>query len=157
MAGDYWWYATYAGDSNNNAATSACTTSMVELAVAKASPTLSASGPTTGTAGTPIATSAISATLAGSSGANANGAGSISFYAVGPTPTEPSSCPGSATAFGTATPAGNGVYNPSSTFTATVAGDYWWYATYAGDSNDNAATSACATSMVELVVGAAPA
>ena len=38
---------------------------------------------------------------------------------------------------GTITPSGNGSYNPSAGYTPPHGGTYWWYATYAGDANNN--------------------
>ena len=152
VAGDYWWYASSAGDANNNAAASACTTGMSETVVAAASPTLTASGPATGNAGTAIAGSAVSSTMVGSSGTNATA--TITFTVFGPG-AEPTSCTSGGTTLGTATPAGDGTYTSSGTFTPTVAGDYWWYASSAGDANNNAAASACTTGMSETVVAAA--
>ena len=58
-AGNYWWYASYAGDTNNNAAASTCGSGMSETVVAKASPTLTAGAPPTGTVGTAIAAASI--------------------------------------------------------------------------------------------------
>ena len=152
LAGDYWWYASSAGDANNNAAASACTTGMSETVVAAASPTLTASGPASGNAGTTIAGSAVSSTMVGSSGTNATA--TITFTVFGPG-SEPTSCTSGGTTLGTATPAGDGTYTSSGTFTPTLAGDYWWYASSAGDANNNAAASACTTGMSETVVAAA--
>ncbi len=152
VAGDYWWYASSAGDANNNAAASACATGMSETIVGLASPTLTASGPATGNAGTAIAGSAVSSTMVGSSGPNATA--TITFTVFGPG-AEPTSCTSGGTTLGTATPAGDGTYTSSGTFTPTVAGDYWWYASSAGDANNNAAASACATGMSETIVGLA--
>ena len=64
-AGNYWWYASYGGDANNNTATSTCGSTMSETVVAKFAPTLTAAGPATGTIGTAITTTNISSVLAG--------------------------------------------------------------------------------------------
>ena len=152
VAGDYWWYASSAGDANNNAAASACASGMSETVVAPASPTLTASGPATGNAGTAIDGSAVSSTMVGSSGTNATAP--ITFTVFGPG-AEPTSCTSGGTTLGTATPAGDGTYTSSGTFTPTVAGDYWWYASSAGDANNNAAASACGSGMSETVVAPA--
>ena len=152
VAGNYWWYASSAGDANNNAAASACASGMSETVVAAASPTLTASGPATGNAGTAIDGSAVSSTMVGSSGTNATAP--ITFTVFGPG-SEPTSCTSGGTTLGTATPAGDGTYTSSGTFTPSVAGNYWWYASSAGDANNNAAASACASGMSETVVAAA--
>ncbi len=114
-----------------------------------ASPTLTASGPASGNAGTAIDGSAVSSTMVGSSGTNATA--TITFTVFGPGRRAHVVHQGGTT-LGTATPAGDGTYTSSGTFTPTVAGDYWWYASSAGDANNNAAASACATGMSETVV-----
>src|SRR5262249_58250325 len=55
----------------------------------------------------------------------------------------PSTCTTGGTTTGTATVTGNNTYTPSTGFTPTVAGNYWLYASYNGDGNNQAATSAC--------------
>ena len=152
--GDYWWYASYGGDANNNTATSTCGSLMSETVVGKASPTLTATGPGTGTAGTAIAASAINSTLAASSGANATG--TITFTVFGPQSTAPTTCTSGGTTVGTGTTvSGNATYHPSAGFTPGAAGDYWWYASYGGDTNNNTATSTCSGTMSETVVAKA--
>ncbi len=150
-AGTYWWYASFAGDTYDNAATSKCGAGigMASTVVAKASPTLVTAGPATGFVGTAIPASAISVAMASSSGAGANGV--ITFKVFGPQASAPVSC-AAGTTVGTATPAGNGTYNPSAGYTPAGAGTYWWYASFAGDTNDNAATSACNGTMASTVV-----
>src|SRR6202034_647066 len=152
VAGNYWWYASSAGDANNNAASSACASGMSETVVAAASPTLTASGPAAGNAGTTISGSAVSSTMVGSSGTNATAP--ITFTVFGPG-AEPTSCTSGGTTLGTATPAGDGTYTSSGTFTPTVACNDCWYSSSAGDANTNAASSACASGMSETVVGEA--
>jgi hypothetical protein len=111
--------------------------------VTQASPTLSTSGPSGDIPGVAISASSISATLADSSGSNASG--TIDFTVFGPG-SEPGTCT-AGTAVGTATVSGNGTYYPSAGFTPTGAGDYWWYAYYSGDSNNNVAISPCGSGM----------
>ena len=69
--------------------------------VAKASPTLTATGPATGTAGTAIAATSISSALAASSGSNATG--TITFKVFGPRRTAPTTCTTGGTTVGTGT------------------------------------------------------
>ncbi|HEX4108545.1 MAG TPA: hypothetical protein VHX88_10445 [Solirubrobacteraceae bacterium] len=57
---------------------------------------------------------------------------------------------------GTASVSGNGSYGPSVGFTPPSAGNYWWYASYGGDTKNNTAASACGASMAETVVTARP-
>jgi hypothetical protein len=56
---------------------------------------------------------------------------------------------------GTASVAGNATYNPSAAFTPSAAGDYWWYASYGGDANNNPASSSCGAGMAETVISPA--
>ena len=149
-AGDYWWYASYGGDSGNNSAASTCGASMAETIVTggKASPTLSMSAPSTGTAGTAISAASLSAGLSG----GASPTGTITFKVFGPQPSAPMTCSSGGSTVGTASPSGNGTYNPSAGITPSSAGDYWWYASYGGDSGNNAAASTCGLSMAETVV-----
>ena len=152
--GNYWWYASYGGDTNNNAATSTCGASMSETVVAKAAPTLTATGPAGGTVGTAITASNISSTLAASSGTNATG--TVTFKVFGPQATAPTTCTTGGTTVGTGTTVGgNGTYNPTGGYTPGAIGNYWWYASYGGDTNNNTATSTCGASMSETVVAKA--
>lgn len=148
-AGDYWWYASYGGDGNNNAAASACGSGMSETVVAAASPTLSVAAPASGNVGTAIPASSITATLSGSSGSNDTN--TITYMVFGPQSSVPTSCTSGGTTVGTATPAGDGTYSSSASFTPTHTGDYWWYTSSPSDANNNAAASACPPA-VETVV-----
>ena len=153
--GDYWWYASYGGDSNNSPLSSACGAGMTETVVttAKASPSLSVSAPSSGTVGSLIAASALSGVLSG----GASPTGSISFTVFGPQPTAPSSCASGGSPVGTGViVTGNGTYDPSAGFTPESTGDYWWYAGYGGDSGNNSAGSACGPSMAKTVVTSPP-
>jgi len=91
------------------------------------------SAPGSDTAGTAIAASAISATLAGQT---SDATGTITFTVFGPTSPDspPTNCTTGGTTVGTATVSGNTItYNPSgSGFTPPSAGTYWWYASYGG-------------------------
>ena len=154
-AGDYWWYASYGGDANNNTATSTCGATMSETVVAKFSPTWTIGGPGIGTAGTAIAAANINSVLAGGTTAPA-ATGTITFKVFGPQTTAPTTCTTGGTAVGTGTTVnGNATYNPTAGYTPTTVGDYWWYALYGGDTNNNTATSTCGATMSETVVGRA--
>ena len=121
---------------------------------ATSSPTLAVTAPGTGTAGTAIAASSISGVFAGSSGAG-TATGTITFKVFGPQASAPSTCTSGGTTVGTATAAGNGTYHPNAGFTPSQAGNYWWYASYPSDANNNAATSTCGSGMAETVIGKA--
>ena len=134
--------AQYLGDPNYNAS---AVSSPITQTVNAASPTLSLAGPGNPdqiTAGTPITSSSITATLSGSSGSNAGG--SITFYEFGPQSSAPATpCTGGTQLGSLVTVTGNSTYNPTVGFTPTLAGNYWLYASFGGDPNDNGATSAC--------------
>ena len=113
-----------------------------------ASPALSVSAPSTGTVGSAISSSSVSAALSGGSSPTA----AITFTVFGPQSTAPTECSAGGTTVGTATVSGNETYNPSGGFTPPSAGDYWWYARYGGDSGNNPASSTCGAAMAETVV-----
>jgi hypothetical protein len=118
---------------------------------AAATPTLSLTPPPpTVTPGTPIE---LSASLSGGVGET----GTVTFGVFGPQSSPPASCDFGAAAVGLAMTTGDGVYEPVSDFTPTVAGDYWWYASYGGDLADSPTASACGASMAETVVASPPA
>jgi hypothetical protein len=149
-AGDYWWYASYDGNADNNPASSACGASMAETIVASTSPNLSLSAPASGTAGSAISASAVSASIGGGSAAT----GTITFKVFGPQSSAPTSCTQNGTTAGTATVSGDGTYHPSAAFTPAAPGRYWWYASYGGDPNNGPASSACGVSMPVMTVAA---
>ncbi len=152
--GEYWWYASYGGDAGDEPAASTCgPAGMAETTVVpKVTPTLSATGPLGGIAGSPIPASSISATLAGGSAPT----GTITFTVFGPQSSPPSSCTSGGTTVGTASVNGNGTYQPSAGFTPPSPGEYWWYASYGGDAGDEPAASACGALMAQTLVAAAP-
>ncbi len=121
-----------------------------EVSGTLASPALSVSAPSTGTAGSAISSSSVSAVLSGGSTPTA----AITFTVFGPQSTAPTACSSGGTTVGTATVSDNGSYNPSGGFTPPSAGDYWWYARYGGDSGNHPASSTCGAAMAETVVTA---
>ncbi len=146
--GTYWWYASYGGDSTDAASNSGCGNGMTSTTVASSTST-NVGAPTTGIAGSSIGASSISSAL---SSASSNAGGSITFKVFGPQATAPTTCTTGGTTVGTASVSGNGTYHPSSGFTPSSAGDYWWYASYNGDSNNSPSNSGCGSSMGETVV-----
>jgi hypothetical protein len=146
--GTDYWVATYNGDSNNNSVSSDDAAEAVTISAAR--PSLAASAPSSGMAGSAISPSSVSSVL--SDGHSPSG--TITFKVFGPQASAPSSCGSGGTSVGTASVAGNGTYNPSAGFTPLSAGNYWWYASYGGDSSNSSAASMCGVSMAETVVGA---
>jgi hypothetical protein len=151
--GDYWWYASYGGDVGDEPSASTCGSGMAETTVMpKSTPTLSASGPMGGTAGSQISASSIAATLAEGSSAT----GTITFTVFGPQSSPPSSCASGGATVGTASVNGDGTYQPSAGFTPPSPGEYWWYASYSGSAGDEPAASACGALMAQTLVAPAP-
>jgi hypothetical protein len=155
-AGTYYWYATYSGDSANKKASSICGASMAHMTVqaSKWSPTLSVTTTAaTGVVNIAFSGSTLTAALSGSSGTTTS---AITYMAYGPSATAPTSCtttPGAGwSQIGTITPNGNGSYNPTSGFTPTTVGTYWYWAKYALDTTNNAASSTCGSTMAKTVV-----
>jgi len=118
------------------------------LSAAPARPTVTVAAPAAESAGSPIMPSSVAATLTGGSSPT----GTITFKVFGPQSSSPVACGSGGTTLGTATVSDNGTYHPSAAFTPTRAGDYWWYASYSGDTSDDPATSSCGKSMAETVV-----
>ena len=151
QVGTYWWYVSSPPDANNNAASSTCGSGMASTVVIKASPSVSASAPSTGTVGVAVPASNISSVIASSSGPGATG--TISFMVFGPVSTAPTNCSTGGTQIGTGVAInGNGTYHPTTGFTTTTPGAYWWYTTYNGDANNVGATSVCGSGMSETVI-----
>jgi uncharacterized repeat protein (TIGR01451 family) len=146
VAGTYYWQASFAGDTNNAAAKSGCTSET--LAVGKATPMVS-------TTLTPMTT---------------NVDGSVSDLATVSSPVTPTgtvtyavytdtNCSILATTGATgqisAQPGTAPVNVSSNSVTFQQGGTYYWQATYNGDGNDNAAQSPC-TSETLVVAKASP-
>jgi hypothetical protein len=123
----------------------------IRLVTGLAYPSLSLSAPASGTVDSAIPASAIRALLSGGSSPSRT----ITFKVFGPQSSVPFDCSGGTTV-GTATVAGNGAYHPSVAFTPRGVGDYWWYAIYHGDSNNNPAISACGRAMAKTVIRPLP-
>src|SRR5262249_31901046 len=133
VTGTYQWVASYGGDGNNNAASSAKGDEPV--AVGPGSPESAAKRtPASVALGTTAPTLKDSATLSG----GYFGTGTITFKLFGPDGT---------TVVDTETAAvhGNGTYSTPTGFTlpttGTVGGTYQWVASYGGDGNNNAVSS----------------
>lgn len=115
------------------------------LQAAPVSPNLSASAPSGGQEGSPISPSA---TLTG----GAEPTGTVTFTVFGPQSTAPTSCASGGTTVGGTNASGDGSYQPSTAFTPSAPGDYWWYASYGGDAGDEPATSMCGPAMAQTTV-----
>ena len=101
-------------------------------------------------AGTPFV---LGATLSGGAAAT----GTIVFTVFGPqaSPPDPSTtgnCTSGGTVVGTAPVAGDDTYTPTSNFTPDLAGTYWWYASYSGDTYNSPTATGCGSGMPKTQV-----
>ncbi len=138
-AGYYSFQAVYSGDSNNNPATSACST---ELLLVKTNPSIATDlSSTTLDIGFTVFDSAVL------SGVTSDAGGTVTYHAFFDT-----TCSGT-DLFGTGgdtVTVTNGIVPNSATITVQNAGDYSFLATYSGDLKNNPATDVCSSE--ELVV-----
>lgn len=154
--GDYWWYASYSGDPDNNPANSGCNGGMAETVVNDlVTPILTFQPPLTGTAGTLIGAGSVGATLDGGK----DPTGTITFTVFGPLASPPGICTSGGTEVGTGSLTvgnGHGYYNPTEGYMPPSPGYYWWYASYIPDAsaaaNNNPANSGCGSQMVNTSV-----
>jgi hypothetical protein len=127
--GTFQWIATYNGDANNNAVSTAC--GAEPLTVIRASPTIATVlSATTITVGGSVTDSA---TLTG--GFSAGGSVTYNLFSGG-------TCTGIPTVVSTVTVTA-GVVPSSAAQTFASTGSFSWNAVYSGDANNNGATSAC--------------
>ncbi|MFI5527207.1 hypothetical protein ACIA8O_01500 [Kitasatospora sp. NPDC051853] len=136
-AGTYYWTASYSGDNNNSAATTACGDPNESSVINPKAPTiatlLSASTATTGTAVHD------SATL---SGATATAGGTVTYTVF-----TDDKCSAGARDAGTK-PVTNAVVTDSDALTFATPGTFYWQAVYSGDVNNLGATSVCTTEIL---------
>jgi hypothetical protein len=126
-AGTYYFQAVYSGDSNNNTATSGCTTEKLVI-----SPN---------TAGISTAQNLLPNDSATLSGLTSGAGGTVTFELFSPSD---ASCSGTAAYSKTVNVSGNNTYSTdNSTFLASDVGTWRWKVVYSGDTNNTGATSAC--------------
>lgn len=135
-AGTYNWVASYAGDANNNAATSSCGTEPV--VVTKASPSISTTPSGSVPAGGNVSDSA---TISG----GVSPAGTVTFDLFAPA--DPT-CAGQPISITSGTISGGTA--SSGNVPVGAAGTYNWVATYSGDASNNSATSPCGSEPVDV-------
>jgi uncharacterized repeat protein (TIGR01451 family) len=132
-AGSYYWIASYSGDVNNAAASGACGDDGETSTVGK-QPTSIATAATSGSNGDAIHDVA---TLSGGVDVPQ---GTITFNLYGPSDTP--NCDGDPIYSNTVDVDGNGDYN-SGDFTPSAPGNYYWVASYSGDTNNQSSAGAC--------------
>src|SRR5438128_806520 len=142
-AGNYWWVATYGGDSGNAPAASGCADEPV--VIGQASPAITTTqDPAAGTVGE---TFKDEAKLSGLFGAHPTGTISWKLYSN-------KSCDASegglVASDGPVSVSGDGEYATPQGASPTQAGTYYWVAAYSGDSNNKEAKSGCAGTPVVI-------
>jgi LPXTG-site transpeptidase (sortase) family protein len=143
VLGTYHWIASYPGDANNQAYTTACGDPNEQIVVGQASPTITTfASPAFDTVGTAV-TAGDSATL--SSGNNPTGSVSFTLYSDAACTTSVMSGSGAIS---------GGAASWSTSWTPTALGTYHWQASYAGDANNHASTTACGDPNEQIVVSA---
>jgi uncharacterized membrane protein len=137
QAGTFGFNATYSGDANNLAATSACEVITVNTATPSITTSLSSS--------VIVARSSAfdTATLSGTSGSNTVGVVTYFVFTTS-SGTSTGGCTGTAHTV-SAVNVGNSVVPTSRSVLFNRTGTYGWDAVYSGDSNNNGATSSCET------------
>ena len=137
QTGSYYWVASYAGDSNNNGYTSPCQVSSETIKVTAESPTITTmASPQSVVVGQPV-TIGDTATFQNAAVAPT---GSVTFTLYSGASCQTAVVSGSGPIM-TSEAGSTASFSTSWTFTQT--GSYYWVASYAGDSNNNAYTSPC--------------
>lgn len=134
-AGDFYWQAVYSGDSNNNGATSTCTS---EHLVVNTNPTQI----NTTLSGTSVSIGAAVHDSATLSGQTSNAGGTVTYTVY-----TDSNCTTGAQSAGTKAVT-NGLVTDSDAITFNNAGTFYWQAVYSGDANNQGATSTCSSEVL---------
>jgi len=149
-AGTYYWRAFYGGDANNNSATTSCGASNEEIVIGKTSPTLTTQlklvSDNSNLVNPVIVGTGLYDTAVISGGSNAGGTITYKIYSDNMCSTE----------FLDVTPVSNtvvaGVVPNSANQTITQVGDYWYRASYSGDTNNNGAISDCSSEPASITM-----
>jgi hypothetical protein len=138
-AGEYWWVASYGGDSFNAAAKSKCEAEPVT--VNKAAPSVKTTqAPASGTVGGVFKDKA---TLTGLFGAAPGGTITWKLF-------DNKECKNAPLAEDSIAVTGNATYETPKGATISSVGTYYWVATYSGDHNNSAMQSGCADEPVSV-------
>jgi len=139
VAGTFHWATAYAGDVNNNPASTPCTAEPVDIT--RATPSISTFTAANGRVGTPISDTA---TVRSSVSVAVTGTVTFNLFPPGNT-----TCTGSPVFSSTSALSGGSA--SSSPFTPTSPGTYNWVATYNGDVNNNLVSTACIDEPVNII------
>jgi uncharacterized repeat protein (TIGR01451 family) len=145
-AGKYYWVASYSGDVNNLPSIGTCGDSGETSTIAKQPTSLT-------TAATDAAIGAAVHDVATLSGATASAGGTITFNLYGPSDTP--DCSGDPVFTDTVDVSGPGPYQ-SADFTPDTAGNYYWVASYSGDTNNLPSNGTCGDDGETSMVGKQP-
>ena len=130
--GTFFWIASYSGDANNNAASTACGDNGETSHVTPATPAITTTATAEVNLGSPISDTATISGLV-----NADGTGTITFTAY-----SDNTCATSVFSSTVSPVTADGDYN-SGNFTPGSAGTYYWIASFSGDGNNDPATTLC--------------
>ena len=149
-AGRYCWRATWPGDTNYPVALAHSGTGDGEcFYILKGSPTITTvASPTTGTVGTSM-TVRDTATFTNTTSVAPTGSVTFTLYSNATCTTAVAGVSGSGTI---STTAGVSSATYSTTWSAPATGTYYWIASYAGDSNNNAFTTTCGDANEQIIV-----
>jgi hypothetical protein len=139
-AGAYYWVATYSGDANNTGVSSGCAAEPVVADPAIPSLTTTPE-PTSGVVGTTFKDKAV---IGGLFGTQPGGRVSWTLYSR-------NDCSGKVASEGPVSVSGNGGYSTPAGARPAKPGTYYWVASYSGDPNNRALSSACAAEPIVVV------
>jgi uncharacterized repeat protein (TIGR01451 family) len=146
-AGDYYWIAVYSGDADNNGVSGSCGDTGEKSTVNPAHPSIA----TVASNAITVGDGSISDQAALSNAYNPTGTITFTLYSD-------SNCDHVVTAYadnGSSTvPVSNGGAT-SASFTPTVAGTYYWVASYSGDTNNDPVSGSCGDAHESVVVNPA--
>jgi hypothetical protein len=150
-AGTYFWTASYSGDANNKAVSTTCGEAGESSVVEQPAITTPATPATPSLTTTPEPDSGVSgstfkdkAVIGGLAGAQPGGQIRWTLYSK-------NDCSGKVASDGPVSVTGNGGYSTPTGAIPAKAGTYYWVASYSGDPNNRAVSSACAVEPIVVV------
>jgi hypothetical protein len=142
--GTYYWKASYPGDTNNTGIAAGCGGTNEQIAVGKASPTISTvASPQTGTLG--VAITPVKDTASLSAGVAPTGAVTFTLYSN-------STCTSAVTGVSGSVTISSASASYSVNWTPPAPGTYYWKDSYPGDTNNNGFTTACGGANEQITI-----